>query len=345
MDLWSFIGELSFSPLLVVLLGIVGLVLSTFVKGLLQIILAKPFGLKVTDFAIFGYKFTKLKSGKWEQRGARPGVGLEVDLAVDLDVNPNPDHKKLVAKEKANMILLSVLEIFIGAGIFTGLFFAARGSGSYTVASIFFITGAWLFIFCVGKAILGFTVLAKANSKKSLGGYVQEKIGLIRSGVPIDQLDVKPLSELNYKKVWDTEKMLYFILYFEYLDAKGDFNSMPPAVADIESILKPATAGKIGLGVCMNLTYYYSYHYIVPSKAKEYYHRIYDEISKDTEPNSMIVKGFYELNCFGNVDAAKDCVVKALEKIDSFSVPSEREYARTCIARLNQAIDNFPAQN
>ena len=74
-------------------------------------------------------------------------------------------------------------------------------------------------------------------------------------------------------------------------------------------------------------------------------HRIIDDITKDTEPNSMFVKGFYELNCFGNVETAKTCAIKALEKIDEFSVPVEREYCRKCIARLNHAIDNFPKIN
>ena len=147
------------------------------------------------------------------------------------------------------------------------------------------------------------------------------------------------------KKVWDTEKHMYFLVYFEYLDANGFFDRMPEAVAEVESTMKPNMAdSKIVLGVCMDLVYYYSYHNIVPGKAKEYYHRIVDDISKDTDPNAMFVKGFYELNCFGNVEVAKNCAIKALEKIDDFSTGDEREYCRKCIARLNHAIDNFPKQ-
>ena len=71
---------------------------------------------------------------------------------------------------------------------------------------------------------------------------------------------------------------------------------------------------------------------------------IINDVTKDTDPNAMFIKGFYELNCLGNVDGAKACVVKALEKIEDHSVPVERDYCKKCIARLNYAIDNYPKQ-
>ena len=346
MQYLRYLGELSFNPVIILLMAIVGLVLSTFVQGLIQLAFAKAFGMKVTDIIIFGLKYTKLKSGKWEKRGRKAGVGLQVLTSFDLEKDSGLDSKKLLAKEKAFMIFYATAMLLVGIGAFTGLLIATFNVDSYFLASVFFLLGSWLLIFIIGKFCLAISVLSKVNSKKSLGGYTQEGLSMLRAGVPFDQMDLKPISELNYKKVWDTEKMMYFILYFEYLDANDYFDRMPEAVADVERSLKPqASATKVELGVCMDLIYYYSYHNIVPSKAKEYYHRIIDDITKDTEPNSMFVKGFYELNCFGNVETAKTCAIKALEKIDEFSVPVEREYCRKCIARLNHAIDNFPKIN
>ena len=345
MQYLRYLGELTYNPVLIILMAIVGLVLSTFVKGLIQLAFAKPMGMKVTDIMIFGFKYTKLKNGKWEQRGKRIGIGLQVETGYDLEKYPDIDSKKLISKDKAYIIVPSIVMLIIGIGAFWGLLIAAFKAETYLLASIYFLLGFWLLLFIIGKFCLAISVVSKVNGKKSLGGYTQEGLSMLRSGVPFSQMDLKPFSELNYKKVWDTEKQMYFLLYLEYLDANGFFDRMPEAVAEVERTLKPNMAdSKILLGVYMDLVYYYSYHNIVPGKAKEYYHRIVDDISKDTEPNAMVIKGFYELNCFGNVETAKNCVIKALEKIDGFSTGAEREHCRQCINRLNHAIDNFPVQ-
>ena len=345
MQYLRYLGELTYNPIVILVMAIVGLILSTFVQGLIQLAFAKVFGMKFTDILIFGLKYTKLKNGKWEKRGHKAGIGLQVLTSFDLEREAETDSKKLIAREKGYMIVSALVMLLAGIGIFTGLLIATFKVYSYFLGSVFFLLGAWTLVFIIGKFCTTISVLAKVNSSKSLSGYAQEGLSMLRSGVPFDQMDLKPIREMNYKKVWDTERMLYFLLYFEYLDANDYFDRMPEAVADVESVLKPNSIDtKINLGICMDLVYYYSYHNIVPSKAKEYYHRIIDDISKDTEPNAMFVKGFYELNCFGNVETAKTCAIKALEKIEEFSVPVEREYCRKCINRLNYAIDNFPGK-
>ena len=345
MQYLRYLGQLTYNPILILVMAIVGLVLSTFVKSLIQLAFAKIMGLKVTDIMIFGLKYTKLKNGKWEKRGRKAGVGLQVETAFDLERDADLDSRKLIAKDKSYMIVTAIFALLAGILAFAGLLIAAFNVDSVFLASVFFFLGFWLLLFLIGKFFLAISVVSKVNSNKSLSGYAQEGLSMLRSGVPFEQMELKPFSELNYTKVWDTEKQMYFLLYFEYLDANGFFDRLPEAVAEAEKTIKPDMAySKILLGVCMDLVYYYSYHNIVPAKAEEYYHRIFDDITKDTEPNTMFIRGFYELNCFGNVDAAKDCAIKALEKIDEFSVGAEREYCRKCIARLNHAIDNFPGK-
>ena len=84
MQYLRYLGELTYNPVIILAMAIVGLVLSTFVKGLIQLAFAKPMGMKVTDIMIFGFKYTKLKNGKWEQRGKRIGIGLQVETGYDL---------------------------------------------------------------------------------------------------------------------------------------------------------------------------------------------------------------------------------------------------------------------
>ena len=345
MQYFSYLGKLSYNPILILVMAIVGLVLSTFVQGLFQLAFAKVFGMKVTDIIIFGLKYTKLKNGKWEKRGRKAGIGLQVLTSFDLERDAGTDARKLLAREKGYMLVSALVMLLAGIGIFAGLLIATFNVYSFFLGSVLFLLGFWLLLFLIGKFCLTVSVISKINGKKSLGGYTQEGINMLRSGVPFAQMDLKPVSELNFKKTWDTEKQMYFLLYFEYLDANDYFDRMPEAVAEVERTLKPNMADtKINQGIFMDLVYYYSYHNIVPSKAKEYYHRIVDDITKDTEPDAMFIKGFYELNCFGNVETAKNCAIKALEKIDDFSVGDEREYCRKCINRLNHAIDNFPKQ-
>lgn len=344
MEYLRYLGQLIYNPIMILLLSIVGLVLATFIQGLVQLIFAKPFGMAVTDISIFGFKYSKLKSGKWEYRGKKMGIGLDVTTAFDLDKALSMEPKKLMAKEKSYIIVTSSVMLLAGLGLFAGLLIATFNSETNLLATIYLFLGIWTLIFIIGKFCLAIAVLGKVNSEKSLGGYTQQGLNMLRAGVPFEKMDLKPVSELNYKNIWNSERLMYFILYFEYLDAIDAFDKIPQAVADAEPVLDPDLDTKVALGVCMDLVYYYSYYHIVPDRAKAYYQRIEADISKDTEPNAMFIKGFYQLNCFGNVEGAKECVVKALEKIDTFSVPVEREYTRKCINRLNNAIENYQKQ-
>ena len=204
-----------------------------------------------------------------------------------------------------------------------------------------FLSGFWILMYSIGRIVLVIATVKKMYSKKSLGGYMTSAAGMLRAGIPFEKMDLKSVRELNYPKVWDTERKMYFPIYFSYLDANGFYDRMPEAVADVEAVLKPGERSKVAIAVLMTLVYYYSYHHIEPSMAKEYYHRMGDEIEKDTDCNTMRIKGFYELNCFGNADKARECATAALAKLDSFSVPAERDYERKCIARLNSAISGF----
>ena len=69
-------------------------------------------------------------------------------------------------------------------------------------------------------------------------------ISLLRSGVPYEKLDLKSVRELNLKKVWETERKMYFPVYFQYLDACGFYDRMPEAVDDVERILNAAAVSK-----------------------------------------------------------------------------------------------------
>ena len=345
MDYIHYLGQLSYNPFLIIILFLLALIAVSFIRGLLTMAFAKAFSTIVSDISIFGFKFTRNKEGNWEKVGHKPGITFSVEVKMDLKKTAGWDSKKAIRMEGINMMLVAIRTLVIGIGIFVACMAGTFNSNSYILASCSFLFGISVLICSIARAIMTLRIVIKVRSK-SLSGYAQAALGMLRSGVPFEKLDLKPVSELGFKKVWESERRLYFLIYFEYLDNNEMFDKLPMAVNDVECALGPAqgAGAKIDIAVSELLVYYYSYHNIVPSKAKDYYHRIADEFAKDTDSFSSCLKGFYELNCFGNVDKAKEFVVKSLEKFDDIQSSAEKEYTQKVIARLNKSIDNFPVR-
>ena len=341
MEYLEYIGELISNPILDVLMGLVGLIIVSGIFTLIMVALAKVFCAKVSDYDVFGYKYTRNQAGKWEYRGHRVKIGFSAVTVIDFENHPDIDSEKLIQMDKTHALLTGILTMVIGAGISIGCFIWCFNIYYRFPAMLVFLTGFWVLLFAISRLVLVIATVAKMYSNKSLGGYMSKAAALLRSGVPYEKIELKSVRELGFKKVWETERKMYFPLYFQYLDSNGFYDKMPEAVADVERILNPGAASKADISVNMYLIYYYSYHCPTPSAAKEYYHRIINDIEKDTDANAMRIKGFYELNCFGNPVKAREYAMKALEAVDRVPVPVEREYERKCIAKLNNAIDNF----
>ena len=341
MDYLRYIYELISNPLLDVLMGLVGLILVSGFFLLYQMAFAKAFKAKMTDIEFFGFKYSKNRSGKWEYRGHRVKLAFSGVSVIDTVNHPEIDGDKMIALDKSHMLVTCLFTTMTGLAISAGCIIWSFNIYYVFPASLVFLTGFWVLLFTIGRLVLVLSTIAKVYSKNSLGSYRMRAVTLLKSGVPFEKLDLKSVRELNLKKVWETERKMYFPIYFMYLDANGFYDRMPEAVDDVERILNAAAVSKADIGVYMNLIYYYSYHRPTPSAAKEYYHRIINEIEKDSDANTMRIRGFYELNCFGNPVKAREFAMKALEGVENISIPVEQDYERKCIAKLNNAIDNF----
>ena len=337
-------SDLMINPFLLLFIAVFAFVISSLIHTLMNFVLAPVFCFKVTEFRVFGLTYEKQRNGKWEYRGNKHNIGFMASCIIDVDKCKGMDNDKLTSKEAAFLLTIALADILIaGAGLIGGIYGGLNIKSTF-MASVLYWFCVSLFIFVMIRAVISFYVVIKVNSKNTLGGYAQAATGKIRAGIPFEKLDLKPVSELKLKKVTYMERIVYFPFYFAYLDASGRFDLMPPAVEEIESLLKTTSNSRPELAVCITLVYYYSCHCISPSKAKDYYNRAGDTLARDTDTNGMRVKGFYELNCFGNAQKARECLNNALAKIDTFSIGSERDYERVLLARLSDAIERFQGQ-
>ena len=346
MEYIHYLGELSFNPFLIIAMIILALVVISIVFTLIRLALLKPFGGEIREISYFGFKYSKTVDGELKYVGHKPSILFSAEFGMDMKKLEGVDNKKVISRERAFMLTTAFLNLLIGAGVLALCLWGTFSSSFYTLASMSFLFGLCYFVIAIIRTIMVIRVVIRTGAK-TLARYTQTQIALLRDGVTFDKMDLKPVNELGFKKVWESERRLYFILYFEYLDYNEMFDRLPEAVADVERALLPgkSAGSKIDQSVFEVLVYYYSYHNIVPSKAKEYYHRVLDEITKDTDSYASCIKGFYELYCFGNADKAGEYVSKALENFDKVQSTAEKEYVRKCIARLNQAIGNFPGRN
>lgn len=333
--------DLDYDFFLVLIISILTFVFSTLIRLLIDIILAPFFKHRPVEIGVLGFRWSRHSDGKWSYYGYRASLGFSAYLAFKLDKFGTLPNKTIRALDTGMALSSSLADFIIGAGFLVLGVNGATNIENDLLAAISMIFGISYFVFATVRLVISLRIIIKANSKHSLAGYHQGTLAMIRSGVPMDKMDLKSAAELGFSNASKTEKLMYFTVYFSYLDASGQYDKMAAAVGEVEQLLSPNGTNKIELVVFALLVYYYSYIYIDPTRAKDYYHRGGEPLSKDRDANALRIRGFYELNCFGDVNRAREYADSALKAVEHFSMGSEREYERQCIARLYDAINNF----
>ena len=336
-----FLDELvnfSFSPFVALLMALLTFAFPSGLGLLLQMLFAPVFKLKVKQIRLLGFRYEKQDNGKWESRGYKPAIGFTAEIIYDIKKCKDWSPKQFRAKERNMVLVIGFTDLLIGAGVLTGCLFWSRSIENEFFSSLVRVFGTSWFIFAAGMLLIPVFVLIKLKNKNSLGSYYQEAIDMVRANMPFEQMNLKSVKELNLKKVTKAEKIMYFPIYFAYLDCCDMFDKMPEAVNEIESALGPQPSTRAELFCVITLAYYYSYHCVNPALATQYVQKAGDFLAKDTDSNGMRIKAFYELNCCRNLQKATEYAQKANEVIDKFSIGTEREYERKCLARLDEAI-------
>ena len=333
--------ELDYNFLLVLLVSILMFMLGSFLHSVFVIAVAPMFKSKTIEIQALGFKFVKQRDGKWEYCGHKPSIGFNACNVFDIQKYGVLDSKVMKAMDNLSCTVMTVLDLIFAVGILILGINGAINIESELLATISMIAGISYGIFGIVRVVLSLIIIIKSNLKNTLAGYTQAAIAMIRTGVPMDKLDLKSIAELGFSKATRTEKIMYFGIYFSYLDASCQYDKMAAAVGEVEQSISPNGSSRLDVMVYVLLVYYYSYFYPDPSRAKDYYSRCGEGIAKDRDANCLRIRGFYELNCFGNVEKARELAQAAEAAVESFSMGSEREYERQCIAKLNEAISRF----
>lgn len=333
--------DLNYSFLLIFFVSLLMFMLGSLLHTVFTIAVAPLFKSKTIEINVLGFKYSKQRDGKWEYCGHKPSIGFTAYNVFDIQKYGVLDNKVMKAMDNLSCTVIMVLDL-----IFTIAFLILGINGAINIesdllAAASMIAGVSFAVIGIIRVVLSLIVIIKSNMKNTLAGYTQAAIAMIRSGVPMDKLDLRSTAELGFTKATRTEKIMYFGIYFSYLDASGQYDKMAAAVGEAEQNVSPNGSSRLDVMAYAFLVYYYSYFYIDPSRAKDYYHRCGDGLVKDRDANCLRIRGFYELNCFGDAAKARELARAAEEAVESFSMGSEREYERQCIAKLNDAINRF----
>ena len=333
--------DLNYSFLLIFVVSLLMFMLSSLLHTVFTIALAPLFKSKTIEIQALGFKFVKQRDGKWEYCGHKPALGFTAYNVFDIQKHGVPDSNVMKAMDNLSCTIVMALDL-----IFTIVIAILGINGAINIESDLLATasitaGVSYAVIGIIRFILSLSIIARVNMKNTLGGYTQAALSMLRSGVPMDKMDLKSTAELGFANATRTEKLMYFGIYFSYLDASGQYDKMAAAVGEVEQNVSPNGSSRIDSMVYALLVYYYSYFYVDPSRAKDYYHRCGDGLVKDRDANCLRIRGFYELNCFGDVAKARELAQAAEAAVESFSMGSEREYERQCIANLNAAISRF----
>ena len=161
----------------------------------------------------------------------------------------------------------------------------------------------------------------------------------MRQGIPFEQMDLKPVSQLPYKNPSKLEKMMYYQLYIPYLIDRNDIEGLKDPIREMTDFY-----GKRDYIVQETLSYYwlifyYSRYEINPANADAFFTRVSGTLLSDSDSNAKRVLAYYHFGVKRDVEKAEQYIKEGLAVIDKFSLPgAEREQERKLLLDLEAII-------
>lgn len=312
----------------------------------LDLLLAPAFYARVNSIAFFGKEYKReYNEKKWKYSRDLEVKRVGHSVVFDINYAGKVDDNKVKKSEYILIILSSVIVLAISVVVMIIAFGAVKGLGDSELDGLIrcclISISTGLVFHAAVHIIIALYSIYKAET--SLAGYLQSAINKLRAGEPYENLNLKRQEDLEFKKTLDYEKILHFMLYFNYLDNAERFDELKPEVVNVETPLsKNRQKDKLSnhyIGAYYSLLYYYSYHEKFEYKANTYYDLISEIINKDRDANANRVLGFYYLNIKNDLDKAYEYANAAYKALNKMPCAGEKRYEEACVNRLFAEID------
>lgn len=308
--------------------------LSSLLKALMGIVLAKKYGMIVDRISIFGYVFNRDSiTGVYTKYMDKFSIISSSHVIYDIsrpftDKSSEAENKVLWNSawiSSTILLLIAVPSLIFGFNMsetgFEGIassFLKGFGFGAAFQAVVFVCTALY----------------TMNRMKKGIMREFEKCRRALVGGVPYNMLSMKPIEQLgsNYSFA---EELMYDAFYCQYLLAIEKFDELRIVTDRVKNILynrEPIMQYTLSY---YWLVYYYSRYEINAEYANKFYRAVEHILIKDKDANAKRVQAYYYYAIKQDVKAARRFVDEGLAVVDKFSVGDEREVERKSLMWLD----------
>lgn len=315
----------------------VSLLLANFLTGITQLITAKNYDLSVKWFSFFGLIFCK-NGEKWSNNNS----GFMPICECVFTFNKESFEQDSIELQKRFNLFenYSTLTISFLFNIYTiYLFLAFVNEKTLSFFEIFYIG------FSLGMLFHSFRHLRTTyyiynTLFKGLLGYVQNKCDLMKFNDNFDSLDLKPIEELPYKATFPGEKIIYNLLYSNYLLSLNRIEEMKKVSQELAEIL---------IKQFFLLNYYRAYYWLIfyysefennKEKADIFLKKVKPALSIDEDPAAKIVLAYYHYRMYEDETRTLSLIEEGLSVVDDNIIPAERNLQKKLLLNLKNEIES-----
>ena len=316
---------------------IISLLFANFLTGITQLITAKKFNFIVKWFSFFGLFFCK-NGEKWSNNNG----GFMPFCECVMNFNKESLKQDSIELQKRFYLFenYSTLTISLLFNIYTiYLFFSLVNGKSLSMFDIFYIG------FSFGMLFHSFRHLKTTNYiynilYKGFLGYVQSKCDLMKFNENFDNFDLKPIEELPYKSISNAEKIIYYLLYCNYLLSLNRIEEMKKVSQELsELVIKQMFL----LNFCKAyywLIFYYSEFEIDKEKADIFLKKAKPALSIDNDPSAKMVLAYYSYRMYEDKANAMSLIEEGLSVVDDNLILAEKNLQKKLLLNLKNEIES-----
>lgn len=315
---------------------VISILVVQMIEVLLSIIFIPRFGFKIRSVSFFGLIFMRQEE-KWKVSLKRLSYLCQCDIIHDISKPVSEDSEKKEKQAsylvKVSVILISLFTAFMCSDCFLKLFHGGPVS-LLDIVTVSFVAG--MVVHSITH--FGITVYTYRTFMKRLSGYVNSIVKKMRQGYSFEELNLRPIEELPYKNVSQTEKLLYYNFYVYYLVATGHAERLPKISHEITYLLEYSEFIVQQAGLYYWLIYYYSRYEINSEIADKFLEKVWPVLGEDSDANAKRVLAYYYYGIQRDREKAGEYLKEGLACVGNFSCGAERDLERKLLEELAQEL-------